>query len=89
MVGYCGRDCEDCEFFHASTADGGNCRGCRSDAPTSDLCTRDCTIRLCAQRNRQAICANCLAFPCERLNRLFLDNRDAKNSLYGILGLFA
>lgn len=86
MLGYCGRDCEHCESFNAKTGDGNRCTGCRSEGPAADLRNSECPIRLCARDNRQAICAGCSSFPCEKLNGILEEDPDAKEHLYNILG---
>ncbi len=87
MLGYCGRDCENCEAFHASAVEKNHCTGCRSEGPNANICSKDCHIRLCAQSKRQALCANCIEFPCSKLNRIFEITPEAKYHSYLILGI--
>lgn len=85
MLGYCGRDCEDCESFHAAANESDRCTGCRSEGSTANILGGDCEIRLCAQRNRQPICATCSSFPCSKLDKIFTQNPAAKEHLYKLL----
>lgn len=87
MLGYCGRDCENCDAYHADTVDKNHCTGCRSEGENAKICGRDCPIRLCAQRKRQAFCANCVDFPCSKLNSLFQMTPEARDQSFMILGI--
>lgn len=85
MLGYCGRDCEDCESFHAPADESERCTGCRSEGRNANILCGDCQIRLCAQRNRQPICATCAIFPCSKLDEIFIQSPAAKEHLYKLL----
>jgi hypothetical protein len=87
MLGYCGRDCETCEAFHASADEGNHCTGCKSEGPDANICGRDCQIRLCARSKRHAICADCNDFPCIKLKNVFDQTPEARHQLYRILGI--
>lgn len=86
-IGVCGIDCCLCPMCHIREGDG--CPGCT--APTaSGRSGRWCAMARCAVRERcHETCADCVAYPCERLNSIdeddsFVTHRKALENLQTI-----
>lgn len=86
MLGYCGRDCEQCEAYSPAGDGHSHCTGCRSEGPACHIPGKDCPIRLCARKNRQAFCATCFGYPCSKLKEIFARHPYAEEQLNKLLG---
>ena len=62
--------------------DVGDCDGCRAD--TGRIFCSGCEIRICAVEKGIENCAHCNDYPCEKLEKLFTTDRDAKKRLDAI-----
>ena len=62
--------------------DVGDCDGCKAD--TGELFCTGCEIRICAVDKGIANCAYCKDYPCEKLEKLFTTDVDAKKRLDAI-----
>jgi hypothetical protein len=60
-----------------------NCNGCRPVGKKIAHCL-ECRIRKCAQTMQLTSCAQCKEFPCKKLNNIFSDNPEAKETLYKV-----
>ncbi|MGM9753269.1 MAG: GNAT family N-acetyltransferase [Candidatus Cryptobacteroides sp.] len=60
-----------------------NCLGCKADGVKTYFCTCMCEVRKCCIANGYATCADCAGKAgCEKLAP-FLDNKDARNNIFG------
>ena len=64
------------------TEDIGDCNGCRTEGERL-FCT-DCQIRMCAKEKNIENCAHCDEYACEKLEKLFVTDLEAKKRLDAI-----
>jgi len=64
------------------TEDVGDCDGCRTEGERL-FCT-DCQIRMCAKGKNIENCAHCDEYACEKLEKLFVTDPEAKKRLDAI-----
>ena len=57
----------------------GDCDGCKTD--TGRIFCTGCEIRICAVEKGIENCAYCNDYPCEKLEKLFITDLDAKKRL--------
>ncbi len=58
-----------------------DCDGCRTPAGRLFSGCRKCEIRKCARERDYPTCAHCPEYPCDKLQKFFTTDPDAKHSL--------
>lgn len=62
-----------------------NCTGCNSTGVKTYYCEQMCEIRKCAVERRFGTCAECSDFPCGKLDEVFKQAPQAKDTLTALL----